>query len=100
MDDALGLDDTADDILLLIAGVGLHNGDQSLQHLVDSLQELGLLGIAGSQILVNSVQIGVFDGHKKSFLPYTVTGGLAASRIPSRKERMTQDPFVFFAGSL
>ena len=66
---ALGLHNAADDVLLLVAGVGLHHRNQGLQHFVDGLQELGLLGVAGGQILINAVQVSILDGHKKhSFL--------------------------------
>ena len=57
---ALRLHHAADDILLLIAGVGLHNGLQGLQHLLHSLEKLGLVGAFGFQIVQHGQQIGVF----------------------------------------
>ena len=63
-DSALGLHNATDDVLLFQPGIGFHHGHQSLQHLVDGLQILVLLGIACGEILINSVKVCVVDGHR------------------------------------
>ena len=59
-DHPLRLHHTADDVEPLVAGIGLHHRLQGLQHLLYSLEELGLMGVFGFQIVHHRQQISVF----------------------------------------
>ena len=67
-DHALRLHDAADDILLLVAGVGLHHRLQGLQHLLHSLEELRLVGALGLQLVQHRQEISIFNRHTVNIL--------------------------------
>src|SRR5699024_2079295 len=54
-DDPLGLDQTLDQAGLLVLGVLFHQGLDALQHLLHSLQELRLVGVALGQTVVDAL---------------------------------------------
>ena len=54
---------TAHNVLLLVAGIGLHHGLQGLQNLLHSLEELLLMTVAGLQALHDGLQISVIQRH-------------------------------------
>ena len=66
----LGLYDAADDVLLLVAGVGLHHGLQGLQNLLRGLEELRLVGVLLLEILQHGQEISVFHRHTVSILSH------------------------------
>ena len=53
LDDALGLDDALEDLVLLILGVCLEHGLERGEDLGDGLDELGLVGVLGLDLLDN-----------------------------------------------
>ena len=68
-DDTLRLDQTLDQSGLLIFGVLLHDGLDALQHLADSLQKFGLIGIALSQTIVNTLQVFIRQHNRILLFP-------------------------------
>ena len=59
----LRLHHTAHNVLLLVAGIGLHHGLQRLQNFLHSLEELLLMTVAGLQALHDGLQISVIQRH-------------------------------------
>ena len=68
-DDAFRLDQTLDQTGLLIFGVLLHDGLDALQYLADSLQKFGLIGIALSQTIVNTLQVFIRQHNRILLFP-------------------------------
>ena len=62
-DQALRLGHAAHDVLLLIAGVGIDHRGKGLQKFLHSLEVLGLVGVAGPQIIHHGIKVSVLKGH-------------------------------------
>ena len=54
-DDALWLNQAANDVLLLQTGIHLHHGNQCFKNLIDGLQILGLLAVTGTELFIDTV---------------------------------------------
>ena len=63
-DHPLRLHHAADDVLLLVPGIGVHHRLQGLQHLLHGLEELGLMGVAGFQAVQHGQQVLVLNRHR------------------------------------
>ena len=82
-DDPLGLHQALDQAGLLVLGVLFHQGLDALQHLDHRLQELGLVGVAPGQALVDALQIFVRQHSERYSFPNPgAAGGRSGPPLP------------------